>query len=219
MIDSRSANLGTQVFTGTQLATLVGTDEYWVQVSVPVDQLKWITIPGANGKEASRARVYYEAYWGEGVYRTGTVGRLMADLEPEGRMARLLVMVKDPLSLVSGNAEVPPVILGAYLRVEIEGKELTDVVSISRSALRDGNKAWVMSPENTLDIRELEIIWSDDENVFISGRLRDGELLIVSDLAAPVERMPLRKAGANALTPSPGSARTESRTADEEKPL
>jgi RND family efflux transporter MFP subunit len=219
MVNTRSVNLGVQVSPGTQLAELVGTDEYWVQLSVPVDQLKWVTIPNTDGEKGSHVRIYYEAHWGKGVHRSGTVTRLMAGVEPEGRMARLLVSVDDPLGLETREANVPPMILGAYVRVEIEGKEVKDAVSISRSALRDGNKIWVMSPENTLDIREVEIIWSGDESVLVAGGLRAGELLITSDLGTPVQGMLLRATPTEASARSSGPAGSASRTGDREERL
>ena len=39
-----------------QLATLIGTDAYWVQVSLPVDQLGFLELP-SKGREGSSARV------------------------------------------------------------------------------------------------------------------------------------------------------------------
>ena len=45
MVRSRSVDLGAHVSVGSPMASLVGTDEYWVEVSVPVDELKWIRIP------------------------------------------------------------------------------------------------------------------------------------------------------------------------------
>jgi hypothetical protein len=51
-----------------------------------------------------------------------------------------------------------------------------------------------MTKDKTLDIREMEMVWSDDEHVYVSEGLQDGEHLIVSDLAAPVPGMPLRTA-------------------------
>jgi len=82
----------------TTVATLAGTDEFWVQVSLPVDELRWVRIPG------SRVKVYDEAAWGEGVWREGRVVRLLSALEPQGRMARLLVAVaKEPNSPASSR--------------------------------------------------------------------------------------------------------------------
>ena len=192
VVRTRLVDLGSQLAVGTPLASLVGSDEYWVEVSVPVDHLKWIRIPGVNGRAGSPARVYHESAWGREARRLGTVKRLMADLEPQGRMARLLVSVTDPLSLRSSEEEARPLILGAYVRVDISGPDLANVVRLPRTALRDGRRVWVMDPDKTLDIREVTIAWSGDEDVYVREGLADGEWVITSDLGAPVQGMALR---------------------------
>ncbi|MEE8567977.1 MAG: efflux RND transporter periplasmic adaptor subunit [Anaerolineales bacterium] len=194
IVQSRNVDLGSQVNVSTALASLVDTDKYWIQVSVPVDELRWITIPDRNGDEGSLVRVYYESAWGPDAFRMGTVERLMTDLEPQGRMARLLVAVADPLELNSDSQNHHSLILESYVRVKIQGPDLADVVRIPRTALRDGNRVWVMQPDNTLDIREVTIIWGGNDHVCVTDGLADGDLLIISDLAAPVQGMALRTA-------------------------
>ncbi len=43
----------------TVLATLVGTDQFWVQVSVPVSVLQRISLPGDNGKNRFKNRNHF----------------------------------------------------------------------------------------------------------------------------------------------------------------
>ena len=209
-VQSRDVNLGSQVSVGTSLATLVGTDEYWVQVSLPVGQLKWIAIPGFNSDQGATVRVYHLAGWAAGVFRTGTVQRLMTELEPQGRMARLLVSVKDPLALSAAPAQRHPLIQGSYVRVELAGRDVRDVMRVPRTALRDGRRVWIMAPNGTLDIREVTIAWGDSDYVYVSRGLADGDPLVISDLATPVRGMALRRAGAStrptASRPATGSA-------------
>lgn len=196
IVQSKNVGLGSQVSVGQTLAALVDTDEYWVQVAVPTDELRWIDIPDGQGTAGATARIHHEAAWGKGALRTGTVERLMTELEPHGRMARLLVLVKDPLRLTAANAKRPRLILGAYVRVEIAGKRLRNVVLIPRVALRDGCRVWIMLPDGTLDVREVNIVRRTEGSVCVSDNLREGELLITSNLPAPVPGMALRKAGA-----------------------
>ncbi len=211
LVVDRKVDLGSHVGMGTGLASLVATDTYWVQVSVPVDQLRRIRIPGFNGAEASAVRVYHDAGWGVGVFRTGTVERLMSALETAGRMAQLLVSVQDPLGLADGAAAHPPLILGSYVRVEIMGEQLQSVARVDRSAIHDGSRVWVMLPDRTLAIREVTVGWSSAEAVFVSAGLSEGERLITSDLGAPVPGMALRTAddAPPARTGKPGPPRKD----------
>jgi len=194
MIKERDVDLGSQVTAGSSLASLVGTDKYWVQVSVPLDQLRWIRVPGPDGEAGSSVRVYHESAWGPGVFRKGTVERLMAEVEPQGRMARLLVAVTDPVGLKAPPGQRHPLILDSYVRVEIEGLELPNIIRVDRAALRDGDRVWVMKPNNTLDIRKVTVVWGGNKHVCVSEGLESGDRLVVSDLGAAVPGMALRTA-------------------------
>jgi len=201
MVQSRDVDLGAHVNVGTGLASLVGTDAYWVRVLVPVDDLGWIDIPGFNAQTGSEARVYHESAWDADAFREGKVERLMSELEPQGRMARLLVSVEDPLDLNSPSGQRRALILGSYVRVEISGRDLPDVIRVPRTALRDGNRVWVMQPDRTLDIRRVEVAWSGEDHVLVRQGLSDGDLLVTSDIGTPVDGMALRASDGGAAPP------------------
>lgn len=208
-VQTRHVDHGSTVNAGTPLASLVGTDEYWIQVTVPVDELRRIQIPGTNGKTGSTVHIYNEAAWGAGgagASRIGTVSRLMTDLEPTGRMARLLVTVKDPLALNAPAGKRRALILGAFVQVRIVGTPLPNVLKIPRAALRDGNHIWIMKPNGKLDIRNAAVCWSDSKHVYLTDKLAPGERLITSNLPTPVTGMTVRIKGA--ATRSAGKPKT-----------
>lgn len=192
IIVSRNVNLGSNVSVNSPLASLVGTDQYWVEISIPADELKWIKIPGFNSTTGSAVTVHCGETSPVDASRQGVVTRLMGEIEPQGRMARLLITVDDPLDLKVPVASRRPLILGSYVRVEITAATLDSVVRINRTALRDGKKVWVMTPKKTLEIRDVEILWASDDHVCLSSGLRPGEQLIVSDLGTPVVGLELR---------------------------
>jgi len=209
MVQSRGVDLGSHVSMGTSLAALVGTDRYWIQVSVPLDQIQWIAIPGVNSETGSSVRVFHETAWGSGVFRKGVVERLLASVETEGRMAQLIIAVDDPLELEASPEGRHPLILDAYVRAEIEARELEVVFRIDRTALRDGNQVWVMQADQTLDVRPVNIAWSGSNDVYLDNGLHDGDQLIVSDLAAPVPGMALRVADTQQSKVAAGEAASE----------
>jgi len=189
MVSDRSVELGAVVTTQETLATLVGTDEYWVQASLPVDRLEWITLPAPDGSiTGSPVTVTSSA----GESRTGSLLKLLSSLEADGRMARVLISIPDPLGLRDESDAALPLLLDDYVSVEIQGRELTDVVTIPRSTLKEGTHVWVASPEGTLDIRPVSVIWKDKMVACIDQGLSSGDHLIITDLAAPVQGMPVR---------------------------
>jgi len=182
-----------------KLADLVGTDEYWVQVSLPLDRLQWVKIPLESGEPGSAAKIYCR----QEQVRDGRVIRLIGDLTKEGRMARLLLSVADPLGLSAREDKPQPLIIGEYVRVGIEGEELHNVFRIPRTALRNDREIWIADEDGRLAIRPVRIVWRDEESVLVQDGLQTGELLVVSDLAVPVDGMAVRvhgETGKEALT-------------------
>jgi len=214
---AKHVDKGTQVSTITQLATLVGTDEYWIQVSLPVSRLKWLNIPKLNGQTGSTVRIYSDTGWGPGVHRDGHVTRLMGDIITEGRMARVLVTVGDPLALDPRNEGKQTMLLGALLRVEIDGTPLDNVFDIPRTALRDGAQVWILTDKDELEVRPVDIAWSDRDRALIRTGLSAGEKLITSDLTVARQGMKL-SAGKATTQPTSGPASQPAPAASKTKP-
>lgn len=194
VLQERTVELGAHVDTNTMMGTLVDTTEYWIETTIPVTQLRWISIPRGAGEVGASARVYDEAAWGAGVSRNGRVIQLYSDLEGEGRMARVLVAVPDPLLTQEPNGSPSILLLGSYVRVQIDGPVLDKVVGLDRRLLRDGDNVWIMNSDNALEIRPVSVAFRAAESVLIAGGLEPGEKIVVTDLPAAVEAMPLRLA-------------------------
>jgi RND family efflux transporter MFP subunit len=194
LVRTRGVELGSRVDPATTLATLVATDAYWVAVAVPVRHLRWIEIPRTADETGSTVRILNAASWPPGAFREGRVVRLLGDLESEGRMARLLVRVDDPLALEPEHREAPRLLLDSFVSVEILGREILDVVELDRDLLRDGDRVWVMGADDTLEIRDVDVLFRDEESVLVRAGLSGGERLVTSDLSSPVAGMLLRVA-------------------------
>ncbi len=190
IVRAKQVDIGSQVSSQEHLAELVGTDTYWIRASIPIDRLSWILIPGNPAGSGARVRISYR----NGYELAGTVIKLLGDLETEGRMARILVEVQDPLGLkIKGKYQLP-LLIGEYVRIEIEGRELQNVYRIPRSALRDDSNIWIASDDGRLEIRSVKTLWRDAQTVVLAEGLEPNSRLIVSDLAAPVNGMPVKVA-------------------------
>ena len=189
IVRTDDVDVGSQVSTGSRLATLACTDECWVEATVPLDRLPWIVLPGPGVAEGARARIT-----GPGMEtpRTGLVTRLSGDIESQGRLARILVTVPDALALREENRGLPPLLEDAFVRVDIEGRSLERAAALPRDLLRGGDRVWVADDEDRLRIRPVTIGFRERDTVFVTAGLEPGDRLVVSDLAAPVEAMRLR---------------------------
>ncbi len=197
VIQDKHVDLGATVSAGTQLVTLIATDETWIDLKVPISQLQWLTIPQRNGDAGSRVKIFNTLAWGPERFRTGQVVRLYGQIEAEGRMARLLVAVDDPFSLKPANRGEPKLLMGTFVQAEIEGRTLESVIPIARPYVRDNDTVWIMDDNDQLEIRPVQIVYRGPEVVFVEAGLEPNERLITTDIAAPVAGMPLRLVGSD----------------------
>lgn len=188
LVLNRYVDLGSQVSPQERLADLVGSDSFWVQVSLPVERLKWVSIPNNGNGKGSKTIIIYRG----SNSREGRVIRLLPDLSKEGRMARLLVEVGDPFGQQTTGEKQAKILIGEYVRVLIEGVQLEDVYRLPRGALHNDSQVWLVDDEERLEIRPVQTIWRDEESVVVKDGFKPGERLVVSSLAAPVAGMNLR---------------------------
>lgn len=190
-IISRTANLGSQVAIGDELGRLVGLDTYWVQATVPLSKLKWLSIP-INGATGSEVTIRNRTAWMPGEYRTGRLYRLIGSLEEQTRLARVLVTVSDPLSYHEENRGKPQLMIGSYVEAEMQASELEDVVRLNRDYIRNNDTVWVMNSNNELQINDISILFEDTGYAYITEGVEEGDQIITTNLATVVEGTPVR---------------------------
>lgn len=199
---SRDVDVGEQVSAQAQLGALAGADEYWIEATLPVDQLRWVEVPdpagagGASAKVRPAGGVRAAAEW------DGRVIEVKPDLESKGRLAQLLVSVRDPLDRAARPNNEIPLLIGAYVNLEMDGPSLDGLHRLPAAAIHDGRMVWIMA-DGRLEFRPVEILWRDADAVLISGGLTNGERAVVSGIAAPVPGMRLEEE--HALTISAGA--------------
>ncbi len=191
MVTQEAAEIGQLVSPNSRIATLVGTEAFWVQVSLPAENLPMISVPNENGEGGSHV-VVKQNVGAKVIERKGRVIRLLPNLDPAGRMAQLVVEILDPLDLKS---ETPnPLLLNSFVTVVIDGGKSENLVKIPRDWLHDGNSVYLYS-EGKLEIRRVDISWREETSVLISAGLNDGDKVITSRIVAPIDKMKLRLAG------------------------
>jgi RND family efflux transporter MFP subunit len=186
VIRSAAVHVGSQATVQGTLAHLAGSDTFFIEALLPLDRLEWVHIPENSLNKGSRAEIVADS----GRVLTGTVYRLLGDIEPDGRLARIFIQVNDPLDLNRKNGDRRPLLLGDYVSARIEGRSVQDVFVIERRHLKDGNMVYIADENDQLQVRAVNIVWSSTDHVFVRG-LAEGERLIISDVPAPVEGMKL----------------------------
>lgn len=199
-VEMRNIELGAFTSPQSPAAHLVGVEHFWVEVALKTSVLPWINFAQLGGSGGSPAQVSYDLGQST-VERDGVVLRLLQSLDTQGRMARVLVQIDDPLNLAehddatenAGEATQLPLLIGSYVSVTIEGPTLPDVIAIPRQAQRGGDEVWVVSDDDRLSVRTIRPVWSDSGTVFVPAgeTIQAGDRLIITSLASAIEGLKL----------------------------
>ena len=186
LVISEDVDAGDLVTTGQRIATVYGQSA--VEVRLPLDdrELAWLELP-QNG-ELGPAAVVSANFAGREHRWQGRVERLEGQVDPRSRMVRLVVVVDEPFARTQGR---PPLLPGTFVDVEIAGRQLDDVISIPRAALRAGDQVWVLDGE-TLRLRDVEVLRRERQRALLGDGLADGERIVTSSLDAVTDGMAVR---------------------------
>lgn len=185
----REVNVGSQVSPGASLGRLVGLDTFWVEATVPVSRLRWLSLPEGD-QPGSRVTVRNRNAWPEGETREGEVFRFIGELQGETRLARILVSVDDPLAR-DGDGERQRLMLGEYVECRIAGREIADAVRLQREYVRDDDTVWLMV-DGQLVIQPVSIAFEDDTYAYIDDGLGSDDRVVTTRLATVREGLRLR---------------------------
>jgi len=191
IIQDKYVDTGDVVNTTTPLVSLIGTDMFWIQLAVPEGLLKWIQFPAGEQNNGSEVTIYNIA-WDKDTSRTGYVLRQLPDVDLQGRMAKVLVGIDDPLALAESNASLSPLLVNTFVSATIIGRSFDMVIAVPRDLVRSGDKLWIMNDTGGLEIRRIQIFYRGRDEVFIQSGVEPGEWVVVTDLPSPVEGMQLK---------------------------
>jgi RND family efflux transporter MFP subunit len=87
----------------------------------------------------------------------------------------------------AGARPLPPV--GLFVVASVKGRPLTDASEIPRTALRGENEVIVVTPDNRLEFRRVEIARTTATSAIVSSGIDTGDRLLLTRLNAPVNGM------------------------------
>ncbi len=188
---SRNVNTGSLVSPGDTIGDIVGIDTYWVETTVPIAKLRWLEFPGDNSDRGSEVVIHHRTAWKEEEVRHGKLFKLIGSLEAGTRLARMLVVVRDPLNRSGMDRKAPDLILGSFVEARIRGRELPNILRLKREYIRKGNTVWVFK-EGKLDIRKVYIILRDQFYAYIGEGLKSDDNIVTTNLSTIVQGAGLR---------------------------
>lgn len=183
-ISDKSVDTGQFVPAGMTLGSMFSTDVAEIVLPMPDEDLYWFSVPGftPGSEEGSPAKVKAsiagrELSWEGRVMRAGGI------LDPQTRMIDVVVRVDDPYGTK------PPLAMGLFATVEIEGRAIENSLLVPRTAIHEGDTVWIVDPEGRLRLRKVTIARFEGDDVMITGGVADGESIVTSSLKIVTDGM------------------------------
>lgn len=192
IVTVEAAEIGQVVTQLNPIATLVSTEMFRVQLSVPFDKLQWIAIPQNGSGKGAKVKVIQEGGQKNRIEREGYVIRILGDVDPNSRLVRVVAGVMDPLCLDKKTSCNQPLLLESYVRGDIEGPLMSHVIRVPRRAVREGDIVWVMDSNKRLRKKKVQVDLKREDDVLVSKGLEEGDLIILNALPLALEGMKLR---------------------------
>ncbi|WP_429885465.1 efflux RND transporter periplasmic adaptor subunit [Geoalkalibacter halelectricus] len=202
LVRSAQVERGQYLRAGNPVVNLIGTDRAEILVPLPLDDLRHLRVPRSGSDQAGAPAAIHLHLGDERFTWQGRVVRSLGEVDARGRMARVVVAVEDPYNLKgTWPGEHPALDMGLFVQVELEGATLPQVVSIPRAALRENEQVWLVTEDERLHIRTVEILRREQQTLIIGAGLEGGERLVVTHLMGAAEGMKLRPRAAGDALP------------------
>jgi RND family efflux transporter MFP subunit len=185
VVSAKMVDIGQYVTPGESVATLYGTEA--VEIVLESKHLQWFHVPGFTGGDDEGAHATVRVNIAGQVREwPGRVMRAEGRIDEKTRLINVVVRVEEPY------ARKPPLAVGLFARVEIEGRTLERAALLPRAALRTGNQVWVVDDDQRLRFRSVQVARVAKEGVLVEAGLESGERVMVSQLKAVTDGMKVR---------------------------
>ena len=188
-VSDENVDIGQYVSPGQTMAALYSTDTAEIAVPLEDEKLFWFDVPGFTpGDGPGSSATVMASIAGRNLVCQGRVVRAEGEVDEKTRMINVIVRVDKPY------ARKPPLAMGLFVTVEIEGHILPNAAVIPRASLHQGNVAWVVNGDGVLQFRKVDVALHQGEGIIVRSGLKDGEMVVISSLKAVTDGMNVRTA-------------------------
>lgn len=180
IIKARNVDLGQYVTLGTNLGELYDTRVAEIRLPLSNNDLAYLESVDNPDTEVTLSADLA----GKVVTWTGKIIRSEGVIDAENRMVYLVAEVKDPYLRSAKIEGQLPLKYGSFVTAIIKGRTVDGIVKLPRHLVRHG-KVTLITDASSVEVREVNIVRTDLENVYIKDSLASGERISVTNLSNP----------------------------------
>ncbi|KAA1192826.1 efflux RND transporter periplasmic adaptor subunit [Pseudohalioglobus sediminis] len=180
VIRNKHSELGQFVTAGTPLADVFSVEQAEIRLPIPQSRLGYLALPGIQGGDQGAEIDLYTDVAGAVTHWPATLHRTEGVFDERSRVLYAVARVDDPYALENPGRE--PLRLGTFVNANISGREFDDIVVLPRYVLRAGNLLWVIDEQNTLRNRQVTVLRTGGDRIFVSDGLDTGDRVSLTAL-------------------------------------
>ena len=192
---TKDVDIGQYITTGTRLAQIYASDALEVRLPLSTDQLSYLTLPEEFRNRPvvpapRQAAVNFSVRIGSDIFTwSGRLVRTEGSIDINSRQLFVVARIDDPYQQAENR---PQLKIGQFVEARISGSQLEEVYRIPRQAIHGERTVHIITPENRLERRELDIVWRDTDYLVASGPLRPGEQVALTRLPFAADGISVR---------------------------
>ena len=185
LVLEKQADVGQYVSPGNVLAKIYAIDFVEIRLPLSDNEVDFLDLPESYRDDTSQAvgktfpTVELIATQGRNTHKwQGRIVRTEGAIDTQSRQIFVVAQVDDPYARHHGI----PLKVGQFVEAHIQGRVLQDVFVLPRSVLRRNGEVLVVGDDNVIKRRQVDVLWSDNNEVVIGDGLADGERASVTAL-------------------------------------
>lgn len=187
LVREKRVDIGQYVTPGTQLGVSFAVDTAEIRLPLSSNDIAFLDLPSSTDNEVSHYPAVRLSAASRGVQQSweAQVIRTEGVIDQASRVLYVIAQVVDPYGVL-GQSNQPELRMGTFVRAEIEGKALDRAVVLPRYVLSNDNTVLVANAERELEVRDVAVARAEPDWVYITSGVEDGELVITTNLDAPI---------------------------------
>lgn len=193
---SIEANTTQYITEGQKLATLYPTDAFTVRLPIKLFDQQYIQLPNSNPLENNTEEqksdlvkvIITNILSPKHDLWPAILDRTEAKLDDKNHLLHVIATIPKPYDDYNKNKK--PLIIGQYVKANIEGITLKNRLMLSRRFIQQDQYVYIVK-DNTLYKKHVTIGWRDKNNVEILSGLSEGDLVVITALTGVYSGTPV----------------------------
>jgi len=181
----KKVDVGQYVAPGTVAATIYAMDAAEVRLPLTDSQLAFVDLPGLGGQNSKhKAAVTLKHRVGNVVHQwQGRLVRTDGAIDTASRQLFVVAQIDNPFQhKKQNNGNVPLLQIGQFVEADIQGRQLQDVFVLPRSAVEIGDTVLMVTEDQHIERRAVQVILRKGEKVVVSAGLQAGERISLTSM-------------------------------------